>query len=146
MREHIDALGAKSYWEQFQPSPEFVVMFVPAEVFLNAALDEDPTLYEHAFRRNVVLATPQNLIGLLRTVAYTWRQEALASNARQVYQLGRELHGRLATMGGHLAKLGTEIGGAVKAYNTTVSSLESRVLVTARRLSELHLVDDHLAA
>jgi DNA recombination protein RmuC len=146
LREHIDGLAAKAYWDQFQPAPEFVVMFVPAEAFLNAALDEDPTLLEHAFERNVVLATPQTLIALLRTVAYTWRQEALAANARQVYQLGRELHGRLATMGGHLAKLGTEIGGAVKAYNNTVSSLESRVLVTARRLTELQVVEDDLAS
>jgi DNA recombination protein RmuC len=145
LREHIDGLGKKTYWEQFQPSPEFVVMFVPAEVFLSAALEEDPSLFEHAFERDVVIATPQTLIAMLRTIAYTWRQEALAANAQQVYELGRELHGRLATMGNHLAKLGTGIEGAVKAYNNTVSSLESRVLVTARRLNELKVVDDRLA-
>ena len=145
LREHIDGLGKKTYWEQFQPSPEFVVMFVPAEVFLSAALEEDPSLFEHAFERDVVIATPQTLIAMLRTIAYTWRQEALAANAQQVYELGRELHGRLATMGNHLAKLGTGIEGAVKAYNNTVSSLESRVLVTARRLNELKVVDDTLA-
>jgi DNA recombination protein RmuC len=144
LRDHIDGLGAKSYWEQFQPSPEFVVMFVPAEVFLSAALEEDPTLFEHAFERDVVIATPQTLIAMLRTIAYTWRQEALAANAQQVYQLGRELHGRLATMGGHLAKLGAGIEGAVKAYNNTVTSLESRVLVTARRLNELKVSDEEL--
>jgi len=144
LREHIDGLGKKTYWEQFQPSPEFVVMFVPAEVFLSAALEEDPSLFEHAFERDVVIATPQTLIAMLRTIAYTWRQEALAANAQQVYELGRELHGRLATMGSHLAKLGTGIEGAVKAYNSTVSSLESRVLVTARRLNELKVVDDAL--
>lgn len=146
LRNHIDSLGAKSYWEQFQPSPEFVVMFVPAEVFLSAALEEDPSLFEHAFDRDVVIATPQTLIAMLRTIAYTWRQEALAANAQQVYELGRELHGRLATMGGHLARLGAGIEGAVKAYNNTVTSLESRVLVTARRLSDLKVTDDELAA
>ena len=144
LRDHIDGLGAKAYWEQFQPTPEFVVMFVPAEVFLSAALEEDPTLFEHAFARDVVIATPQTLIALLRTIAYTWRQEALAANAQQVYLLGRELHGRLATMGGHLAKLGAGIEGAVKAYNNTVTSLESRVLVTARRLGDLKVTDDEL--
>ena len=146
LRNHIDSLGAKTYWEQFQPSPEFVVMFVPAEVFLSAALEEDPSLFEHAFDRDVVIATPQTLIAMLRTIAYTWRQEALAANAQQVYELGRELHGRLATMGGHLARLGAGIEGAVKAYNNTVTSLESRVLVTARRLSDLKVTDDELAA
>ncbi len=146
LRDHVEGLAAKAYWEAFDPSPEFVVMFVPAEAFLNAALEEDPSLLEHAFERNVVIATPQTLIALLRTIAYTWRQEALAANARQVYQLGRELHGRLATMGGHLAKLGHQITGAVQAYNHTVSSLESRVLVTARRLTELKVADDELTA
>ncbi len=145
LREHIDGLGKKSYWEQFQPTPEFVVMFVPAEVFLSAALEQDPSLFEFAFERDVVIATPQTLIAMLRTIAYTWRQEALAANAQQVYELGRELHGRLATMGSHLAKLGTGIEGAVKAYNNTISSLESRVLVTARRLTELKVTDAELA-
>jgi DNA recombination protein RmuC len=144
LRDHIEDLAAKAYWERFDPSPEFVVMFVPAEAFLNAALEEDPALLEHAFARNVVIATPQTLIALLRTVAYTWRQEALAANAQQVYTLGRELHGRLATMGGHLARLGSELTGAVKAYNATVSSLESRVLVTARRLTDLRVTDVEL--
>lgn len=145
LRDHVEGLATKAYWERFDSTPEFVVMFVPAEAFLNAALDEDPTLLEHAFTRNVVIATPQTLIALLRTVAYTWRQEAVTANAQQVYVLGRELHGRLATMGSHLARLGGELDSAVKAYNSTVSSLESRVLVTARRLSELKVVDGDLA-
>jgi DNA recombination protein RmuC len=142
LRTHIDDLGAKHYWEQFEPTPEFVVMFVPAEVFLNAALEQDPTLLEHAFERNVVIATPATLIALLRTVAYTWRQEALARNAADVLKLGRELHGRLSTLGSHISKLGRQINGAVKAYNDTVASLESRVLVTARRMVELKVADD----
>ncbi|MGI9093605.1 MAG: DNA recombination protein RmuC [Mycobacteriales bacterium] len=144
LREHVDRLAAKSYWEHFVPSPEFVVMFVPAEVFLNAALDTDPSLLEHAFERNVVIATPSTLIALLRTVAYTWRQEALAANAAKIHQLGRELHGRLATMGNHVAKLGGQLGKAVQSYNETVSSLESRVLVSARRLTDLKVSDAEL--
>jgi DNA recombination protein RmuC len=144
LRKHIDDLAGKSYWQRFEPTPEFVVMFVPAEVFLNAALDQDPALLEYAFERNVVIATPQTLIALLRTIGYAWRQESLAANAKAVYQLGRDLHGRLATMGGHLTKLGNQLGGAVRAYNDSIGSLESRVLVTARRLTELRVSDDEL--
>ena len=141
LRDHIDALGAKAYWEHFSPTPEFVVCFVPADTFLDAALREDPTLLEHAFAQNVVVATPSTLIALLRTVAYTWRQEALAANAKEVHQLGRELYNRLSTMGNHVDKLGRALGTAVTSYNQTVSSLESRVLVTARRMTDLHVVD-----
>ena len=146
LRKHVDDLAGKAYWERFEPTPEFVVMFVPAEVFLNSALDKDPSLLEYAFERNVVIATPQTLIALLRTVGYAWRQEALAANARAVYQLGRELHGRLATMGGHFTRLGTQLTGAVRAYNETVASMETRVLVTARKLTELKVSDDDLDA
>jgi DNA recombination protein RmuC len=145
LRQHVDALSAKSYWAAFEPSPEFVVLFVPGDPFLEAALRADPALLEHAFARNVVVATPTTLIALLRTVAYSWRQEALARNAAQVHQLGRELHSRLATMGNHVAKLGRSLDGAVASYNQTVSSLESRVLVTARRLTELEVADGELA-
>jgi DNA recombination protein RmuC len=146
VRTHIDQLGAKRYWQQFAPTPEFVVMFVPAEVFLNAALEQDPTLLEHAFDKNVVIATPATFVALLRTVAYTWRQEALASNADQIQRLGHELYSRLATMGGHLAQLGGQLDKAVHSYNSTVASLESRVLVTARKLSELGVSDHPLDA
>jgi DNA recombination protein RmuC len=145
LREHIDRLAAKSYWERFEASPEFVVLFVPADAFLNAALEQEPALQEHAFEHDVVIATPSTLVALLRTVGYAWRQEALAANAAKVYALGRELHGRLATMGGHLSKLGGQLESAVKSYNQTVSSMESRVLVTARRFSELKVTDDQLA-
>jgi DNA recombination protein RmuC len=144
LRTHIDALAGKQYWQHVEPSPDFVVMFVPAEVFLNAALEEDPGLLEHAFERNVVVATPATLVALLRTVAYSWRQEALAANAREVYALGKELHGRLSTMGGHVASLGKQLQGAVTAYNKTVSSLESRVLVQARRFTDLQVSDASL--
>ncbi len=144
LRTHVDSLAHKSYWQRFESTPEFVVLFVPGDPFLEAALQSDPALLEHAFERHVVIATPTTLIALLRTVAYTWRQEALASNAARVHELGRELHSRLATMGGHVAKLGKAIGGAVDAYNNTVRSLESRVLVTARRFVELEVVSEQL--
>src|SRR5262249_48856736 len=134
------------YAAHFEPTPEFVVMFVPAEAFLVAALEQDPTLLEHAFDKHIVIATPQTLIALLRTVAYGWKQDALASNAKQVYQLGKELHGRLATMGDHLAKLGSQLNGAVKAYNQTVASVETRVLVTARKMNDLKVSQEELLA
>ncbi|RHA39949.1 DNA recombination protein RmuC [Cellulomonas rhizosphaerae] len=140
MRKHIDDLAAKKYWNQFEPAPEFVVMFVPAESFLHAAVEQDPAIIEYAFERDVVLATPVTLLALLRTIAYAWRQDALAANAQAVLTLGKELHGRLATMGGHLARLGRAIDGAADAYNKTVSSLETRVLVSARRFAELGVV------
>jgi DNA recombination protein RmuC len=140
LRQHVDALAAKSYWQRFTPTPEFVVCFVPADAFLDAALRDDPALLEHAFTNNVVLATPSTLVALLRTVAYTWRQEALAANAEAVHELGRELYRRISTMGGHVERLGRSLGGAVSAYNEAVGSLERRVVSTARRMSELGVV------
>jgi DNA recombination protein RmuC len=144
LKNHIDQLGSKAYWKHLEPTPDFVVMFVPAEVFLNAALDEDNTLLEHAFEQNVVIATPATLVALLRTVAYTWKQEALAANAREVYELGKALYSRLATMGGHVSRLGKEMSGAVEAYNKLVGSLESRVMVSARKFVELKVADEEL--
>ncbi|WP_211373863.1 DNA recombination protein RmuC [Cellulomonas fimi] len=143
-RTHIDDLAAKRYWDQFAPAPEFVVMFVPAEAFFHAALEQDGSLLEYAFERNVVVATPMTLVALLRTIAYAWRQDALAANAQQVLSLGKELHGRIATLGNHLARLGRAIDSAAGAYNQTVSSLETRVLVSARRFADLHVVDGDL--
>jgi DNA recombination protein RmuC len=144
LRAHVDQLSAKSYWTAFDSAPEFVVLFVPADPFLDAALQRDPALLEHAFARNVVVATPATLIALLRTVAYAWRQEALSRNAIQVHALGRELYGRLSTMAAHLTKLGASLGTAVGAYNKLVGSLESRVLVTARKFADLGVSDDPL--
>ncbi len=141
LRTHIDQLGAKAYWEHFSPTPEFVVCFIPADAFLDAALQVDPSLQERAFDQNVVLATPSTLVALLRTVAYTWRQEALAANAAEVHQLGRELYQRLATMGGHIDKLGSSLTSAVGNYNKAVTSLDSRVFVTARKMADLKVVD-----
>jgi DNA recombination protein RmuC len=144
LRRHVDALAAKSYWAAFAQAPEFVVLFVPADPFLDAALQRDPPLLEHAFTRNVVLATPATLVALLRTVSYAWRQEALARNAATVQTLAKELYGRLSTMGEHLTKLGGSLTGAVTAYNRAVGSLESRVLVSARKMAELGVADDEL--
>ncbi len=125
MRKHVDDLGAKRYWDQFGPAPEFVVMFVPAESFLSAAVEQDPSLLEHAVSKNVVIATPMTMVAMLRTIAYAWRQDALATNAQQVLTLGKELHGRLAVMGSHLAKLGRQLQSAADSYNRTVGSLET---------------------
>lgn len=146
LRNHVDELAAKRYWEQLAPSPELVVLFVPAEPFLAAALDQDPALLEYAFERNVVLATPNTLVALLRTVAYTWRQDALAQNAQQVLALGKELHQRLSVLGGHLTKLGNALSSTVTTYNQAVGSLEGRVLVTARRFTDLKVTEEDLAA
>lgn len=144
LRRHIDQLAAKRYWDQFGPAPEFVVMFVPAEAFLHAALDQDPGIVERAFDQGVVIATPMTLLALLRTVAYAWKQDALADNAQAVLDLGKELHGRIATFGGHLGKVGRSLDAAATAYNQAVASLESRVLVSARRFSDLRVVDSAL--
>lgn len=144
LRAHVDQLSAKTYWAAFDPTPEFVVLFVPADTFLDAALQRDPALLEHAFTRNIVIATPATLVALLRTVAYVWRSESLARNAADVHTLGRELYSRLSTMGGHMSKLGSALGGAVTAYNRTVGSLEARVLVSARKLAELGVSGEEL--
>lgn len=141
LRAHVDALAVKTYWQAFEPSPEFVVLFVPGDPFLEAALSADPELLEHAFARNVVITTPTTLIALLRTVAHSWRQESLSTEAAAIHALGRELHARLATVGGHLDRLGSQLGRTVESFNATVSSMESRVLVTARRLSEMQVGD-----
>jgi DNA recombination protein RmuC len=144
LRQHVDQLAAKAYWAQFSPTPEFVVLFVPGEAFLAPALDHDPTLLEDALAKGVHIVTPTSLVSTLRTVAYTWQQDALAANAAQVFELGRELYSRLGTMGGHVDKLGRQLTGAVTSYNDTVRSLESRVLVTARKLNELEVIDSTL--
>jgi DNA recombination protein RmuC len=141
LRQHIDDLGSKAYWLRFAPAPEFVVCFVPADAFLEAALREDPSLLEHAFDRNVILATPSTLVALLRTIGYTWRQQALAENTAEVSALGRQLYHRLSGMGAHLDKLGRSLNTAVDSFNGTVGALEGRVLVSARKLAELSVVD-----
>ncbi|MBL1076040.1 DNA recombination protein RmuC [Nocardia sp. 2] len=141
LRNHVDQLAAKEYWTAFDPAPEFVVLFVPGDPFLDAALGTDSNLLEYAFSRNVVLATPTTLMALLRTVALGWRQEALTADMALIQQLGRELYTRLATTGKHLDRLGSQLGKAVDAFNHTVASVESRVMVTARKLHELEIAD-----
>ena len=133
LREHVHRLGQKAYWRQFPATPEFVVMFLPDETFLRAALEQDGSLVELAISNNVIPASPTNLIGLLRAVHYGWQQETIAESAREVSELGRELYKRLATMGTHFARVGKSLDGAVKAYNETVGSLERQVLPQARR-------------
>jgi DNA anti-recombination protein RmuC len=146
LRAHVDDLAGKAYWSRFSPTPEFVVLFVPGEAFLAPALDLDPTLLDHAMSRQVIIATPTTLMGLLRTVAYAWQQDALTDNAKAVFDLGRELYERLGTLGDHVDKLGRSLGGAVRDYNAAVGSLETRVLVSARRLKDLKVVDAPLGS
>ncbi|EGD43263.1 ribosomal protein S9 [Nocardioidaceae bacterium Broad-1] len=144
LRTHVDQLASKAYWRFLEESPEFVVLFVPAESFLSAALETEPGLIEYAGERRVVLASPTTLIALLRTVAHGWSHEALAEQAREIHRLGRDLHQRLATMSAHLDGIGRSLNTAVTRYNQAIGSLDNRVLVAARRFNELSVTDDEL--
>lgn len=137
LRDHIRALSAKSYWEQFETTPEFVVMFIPGESFLHAACDMDPTLIEDGMQNRVILASPTTLVALLRAVAYGWRQEQIAKSAQEVSDLGRTLYDRLSTFLGHLSNVGKRLKNATEAFNQAVGSLETRVLPSARRFRDL---------
>ena len=139
VRAHVDTLSAKSYIEAFQPTPEFVVLFVPADPFLDAALSIDPELLDYAFSRDVVIATPTTLFALLRTVALGWRQDSVNEKAKEIQRLGAELHTRLRVMGEHYNKVGASLDKAVEAYNATLASMDSRVMVTARRLEDMEV-------
>jgi len=144
VRTHIDQLAGKAYWDRLESSPEFVVLFVPGEAILSAALEAEPALLEHAAAKKVVLATPTTLIALLRTVAYAWTQEQLADNARRIWTEARELYDRVGTVTEHVDRLGRSLENSVKAYNDAIGSIESRFLVSARRMAALQVADEPL--
>jgi len=141
LRDHVDRLAAKAYWAVLSPAPEFVVLFIPGEAFLAPALERDPGLLEHAMAAKVHIATPTTLVTMLRTAQYAWQQAALSDNARAVFDLGRELYDRITSLGRHVDSLGKALTNAVSTYNRAVGALESRVLVSARKLNELGVVD-----
>ena len=137
LRDHIKGLSQKAYWNQFDNSPEFVVLFVPNETIFSAALEQDPQLIEIGVENKVILATPTTLIALLKAIAYGWQQEAIAREEKQIFALGRELYERISVVTGHFAKLGKSLDQSVGHYNKAINSVESRLLVTARKFDAL---------
>jgi DNA recombination protein RmuC len=139
MKAHVNTLGQKAYQDQFDDTPDYVIMFVPGEHFLAAALEQDSDLWDFAFNKRVLLATPTNLIAIARTVSAVWKQEKMAGQAREIAELGKELYARLSTMGGHVAKVGRNLDQAVSGYNALVGSLESQVMSQAKRFEDLNI-------
>ena len=144
LRGHVDSLATKAYWSAFTNTPEMVVCFIPGDAILAAALAADPTLFDYAQARRVVLASPGTLLALLRTVAFTWQQDALTANAQLLLKLGSELYSRLGTLGSHATRMGASLQKSVESYNALVGALESRVMVTARKMHELGLAQASL--
>jgi len=136
VRNHLAALSKKSYWEQFEPTPEVVVMFIPGEAFCSAALESDPELLDTGLGQNVIIASPASLMAILKAAAYGWRQETIQQNYREISELGRELHTRLGTMVEHFSKIGANLERATESYNAAMASFETRVLVSARKFKE----------
>ena len=137
VRDHIESLSRKAYWEQFEPAPEFVVLFLPGEMFFSAALERDPRLIEFGAEKRVILATPTTLIALLKAIFYGWRQQRLAQNAQEISALGRDLYKRLSDVGAHLENVGRSLNKSVESYNKAIGSVETRVMVTARKFKDL---------
>ncbi|MFW5451896.1 MAG: DNA recombination protein RmuC, partial [Methylophagaceae bacterium] len=137
IRQHVKQLSAKNYWAEFSQSPEFVVLFIPGEHFLSAALEQDQKLLEDAIQQNIILATPTNFIALLRTISYGWKQQALADNAIEIRELGESLYKRLNVFTGHLAKVGASLNSTVDNFNKTVGSLERQVIPSGKRFLDM---------
>lgn len=142
LRAHVASLSKKAYWENFEPTPEFVVLFLPSESFFSAALEQDPSLIEIGVDQKVVIATPVSLIGLLKAISYGWKQENLTRHTKEIYELGKELYKRIFDMNSHLQKLGKSLTHSVEHYNKTIGSFETRVLVSARKFEALSVVSD----
>ena len=137
LRGHVDALAKRTYWEALDASPDFVIAFVPSESLLSAALEADPTLLDHAFQKRVALASPVTLWSVMRTVAYAWQQEVLTAQAKELFDLSRQLYSRISVMAGHAEAMRSSLEKSVGAWNRFAGSLETRVLVTARKLGAL---------
>lgn len=141
LKKHIKDLSTKEYWNQFEKTPEFVILFLPAEAFFSSAVAIDPSLIEHGAQKNIIIATPTTLIAILKSIAYGWKQQQISKNAEEIAKTGKELYERLMIMKNHFSKLGKSLSTSIDSYNQTISSMESRVLVSARKLQQMGLAN-----